>query len=52
MTGVEPVIAQVTAIEASLLVFVVLTAIVTALARDVLAAADRDPDEAKAENFG
>jgi multicomponent Na+:H+ antiporter subunit B len=38
MTGVEPVIAQVTAIEASLLVFVVLTAIVTALARDVLAA--------------
>ena len=34
----QPVIAQVTAIEASLFVFVVLTAIVTALARDVLAA--------------
>ncbi|MFC6754081.1 DUF4040 domain-containing protein [Halorubrum tibetense] len=34
----QPVIAQITAIEASLFVFVVVTAIVTALARDVLAA--------------
>ncbi|MYL15075.1 DUF4040 domain-containing protein [Halorubrum terrestre] len=33
-----PVVAQVTAIEASLFVFVVLTALFTALARDVLAA--------------
>jgi multicomponent Na+:H+ antiporter subunit B len=33
-----PVVAQVTAIEASLLAFVVLTAIATAMARDVLAA--------------
>jgi len=33
-----PVVAQVTAIEASLLVFVVLTALATAFARDVLAA--------------
>ncbi|MES3162350.1 MAG: DUF4040 domain-containing protein [Halorubrum sp.] len=33
-----PVVGQVTAIEASLFVFVVVTAIVTALARDVLAA--------------
>ena len=34
----SPVVAQVTAIEASLLAFVVLTALATALARDVLAA--------------
>ncbi len=42
MTGVStlpsPVLAEITAIEASLFVFVVITAIVTALARDVLAA--------------
>lgn len=39
MTGtVSPVVAQVTAIEASLFVFVVLTALATAFARDVLAA--------------
>ncbi|WP_418282344.1 DUF4040 domain-containing protein [Halorubrum sp. DTA98] len=42
MTGVapvpSPVVAEITAVEASLFVFVVLTAIVTALARDVLAA--------------
>jgi len=34
----SPVVAQVTAIEASLLAFVVFTALATALARDVLAA--------------
>ncbi len=34
----QPVTAQITAIEASLFVFVIVTAIVTALARDVLAA--------------
>jgi len=38
LTQVTPVVAQITAIEASLLAFVVLTALVTALARDVLAA--------------
>ncbi len=42
MTGAAPlpapVVAEITAIEASLFVFVVVTAIVTALARDVLAA--------------
>jgi len=35
---ISPVVAQVTAIEASLLAFVVFTALATALARDVLAA--------------
>ncbi|MDZ5810139.1 DUF4040 domain-containing protein [Halorubrum sp. AD140] len=38
VAGQGPVLAQVTAIEASLLAFVVLTALATALARDVLAA--------------
>ena len=41
MTGstlAAPIVAQITAIEASLLAFVVLTALATALARDVLAA--------------
>ncbi|SFH59963.1 multicomponent Na+:H+ antiporter subunit B [Halorubrum aquaticum] len=39
MTGtITPVVAEVTAIEASLFVFVVLTALATAFARDVLAA--------------
>ncbi len=38
LTLPSPVLAEITAIEATLLVFVVVTAIVTALARDVLAA--------------
>jgi multicomponent Na+:H+ antiporter subunit B len=38
LSQATPVVAQVTAIEASLLAFVVLTALATAMARDVLAA--------------
>jgi len=38
LSQTAPVVAQVTAIEASLLAFVVLTALATAMARDVLAA--------------
>jgi multicomponent Na+:H+ antiporter subunit B len=38
LSQAPPVVAQVTAIEASLLAFVVLTALATAMARDVLAA--------------